>query len=141
MDTEDIVQHTLVRTLQHLKSFDPRGTGAFQAYLRQAVLNRIRDEVRRIGRKPPTEDTLSEIIDPGPSPIEIAIGREEFDRYESALGELRDSDREAIIARLEFGLSYREAADYLGNPSPDAAKIAVRRAVVRLAEKMSESME
>jgi hypothetical protein len=33
-------------------NFEPRGVGALQAYLRQAVLNRIRDELRRKGRKP-----------------------------------------------------------------------------------------
>src|SRR4051812_35099459 len=44
-DTEDLVQETLVQTLKHIGSFQPRHEGALQAYLRQALVNRVRDEV------------------------------------------------------------------------------------------------
>ena len=51
-DTDDLVQETLVQTLGRLDAFEPRHEGALQAYLRQAVVNRVRDEVRRVGRRP-----------------------------------------------------------------------------------------
>ena len=70
------------------------------------------------------------------SPLEAAIGREEVARYEAALARLRPEDREAIVARIEMGYDYVELAEALGKPSPDAARKAVQRAVVRLAEEL-----
>ena len=52
VDTQDIVQATLTQVVQHIDAFDPRHEGAFQAYVRQALLNRIRDEIRRAHRAP-----------------------------------------------------------------------------------------
>ena len=46
-DTPDLVQETLLQTFRNIDGFEHRGEGAFQAYLRQAVMNRIRDELRR----------------------------------------------------------------------------------------------
>src|SRR5688572_17977758 len=46
-DTQDLVQETLFHTFQRISAFEPRGEGALYAYLRQAVLNRIREELRR----------------------------------------------------------------------------------------------
>ncbi|MEA2602844.1 MAG: hypothetical protein QOF89_3836 [Acidobacteriota bacterium] len=74
----------------------------------------------------------------GPSPIEEAIGRESLKRYEAALLRLKDEDREAILARLEMGLSYQQMAQVLGKPSPDAARVATSRALLRLAREMAD---
>jgi DNA-directed RNA polymerase specialized sigma24 family protein len=70
------------------------------------------------------------------SPLDQAIGSEAVDRYEAALARLRPEDREAIVARVEMDCSYGEVAQALGKPSPDAARMAVSRALVRLAEEM-----
>ena len=45
-DTEDLVQETLLSTFKRIEVFEPRRVGALQAYLRQALLNRIREELR-----------------------------------------------------------------------------------------------
>ena len=45
-------------------------------------------------------------------------------------------DREAIIGRVELGLSYQELAEALGKPSAEAARKAAERALLRLAEEM-----
>ncbi len=45
-DTQDVVQEAVLQTFKHLETFDARGEGALQAYLRQAVMNRIRDHIR-----------------------------------------------------------------------------------------------
>jgi RNA polymerase sigma factor (sigma-70 family) len=137
-DTEDLVQETLVQTLRHIDDFEPRHEGALQAYLRQALINRVRDEVRRVGRypKPAELDDHEEHADPAASPLEEAIGREALDRYESALQRLRPEEREVIIARVEMQQSYAQIAAAHGKASPDAARMAVTRALVRLAEEM-----
>jgi DNA-directed RNA polymerase specialized sigma24 family protein len=73
------------------------------------------------------------------SPLEEAIGDEALAQYERALANLRPEEREAIIARIELGQTYEEIATILGKPSSEAARVAVRRAVVRLARKMGSA--
>jgi RNA polymerase sigma-70 factor (ECF subfamily) len=137
-DTEDLVQETMAQTLRHVDDFEPRHEGALRAYLRQAVLNRIRDEVRRVSRisTVPGLGEAAEVIDPAASPLDEAIGREAVARYEEALQRLRAEDREIIIARLEMQQSYAEIAAMCGKRSADAARMAVGRALVRLIGEM-----
>jgi DNA-directed RNA polymerase specialized sigma24 family protein len=68
LDTQDLVQDTIVRTLQHLSTFEDRGTGALAAYLRQAIINRIRDETRRAARRGARMALETGVADGGPSP-------------------------------------------------------------------------
>ena len=140
-DTDDLVQDTLVQTFKKIDGFEPRRVGALQAYLRQAVLNRIRDELRRKRRRPEMTGLDGLELDRAASPVEEAIGREAVDRYENALTRLRPEEREAIIARVEMGYTYEELAEALGKPSPDAARKAAERALVRLAEEMKRGHE
>lgn len=135
-DTEDLVQETLFQTFKRIGDFEPRRVGALQAYLRQAVLNRIREEFRRKGRRPDATDLDDIPVDSDQSPLEQAIGREAVDRYEQALARLKPEEREAIIARVEMGYTYEELAEALGKPTPDAARKTAQRALVRLAEEM-----
>ena len=135
-DTQDLVQETLLQALKRIEAFEPRHEGALQAYLRQALMNRIRDELRRAGRRGEHTAVDSQIADVRPSPVEQAIGREQVERYERALSRLSDEDREAIVARMELDCSYDQLAEVLGKPTPDAARMAARRALVRLAKEM-----
>ncbi len=135
-DTQDLVQETLLQTFRKLEGFEFRGEGALQAYLRQALMNRIRDELRRFDRRGPREMLDSAEPDAAPSPLEQAIGRQRTERYERALSRLRPEDREALIARLELGCSYEEMASALGKPTADAARKAAQRALVRLVAEM-----
>jgi RNA polymerase sigma-70 factor (ECF subfamily) len=137
-DTEDLVQEALVQTFKRMGEFDPRGGGALQAYVRQAILNRIRDELRRAGRRPAPIGFDGSEVDGGLSPLEHAIGREAVDRYERSLARLKPRDREAVIARIEMGFDYDELADLLGTPTADAARKTAERALVRLAAEMKD---
>jgi RNA polymerase sigma-70 factor (ECF subfamily) len=135
-DTDDLVQDTLLRTFRKMEDFEPRHVGALQAYLRQAVLNRLRDELRRKGRAPSMVDLDDVRLEAAGSPLEEAIGREAVERYEAALARLKPEERELIIARVEMDYSYEELAEAFGKPTPDAARKAAQRALVRLAEEM-----
>ena len=140
-DTEDLIQETILGVLPHIEGFQPRREGALRAYMRQALLNRIRREVRRTQRWPQRVDVGLdnegiELLDPGPSPLEEAIGKEAIQRYEAGLLRLRAEDREAIIAHLELRCSFGQLAEVLDKPSADAARMAVSRALVRLAREM-----
>lgn len=135
-DTDDIVQEAVLRTFARLDDFEPRREGSLQAYLRQAILNRIRDELRRAASRTPSIELDPHSPDPGASPFEHAVGTEMAERYEAALTSLSEGDREAIVARVELGGTYEEVAAALGKPTADAARMAVGRALLRLAEAM-----
>jgi RNA polymerase sigma-70 factor (ECF subfamily) len=135
-DTDDLVQETLLRTFTKIERFDNRGVGALQAYLRQAVLNRVRDELRRKGRAPVRLDLEGVPLEAAGSPLEEAIGRETVERYEAALARLKPEERAAIIGRVELDYTYEELAEALAKPSAEAARKAAQRALLRLAEEM-----
>jgi RNA polymerase sigma-70 factor, ECF subfamily len=136
LDTQDLVQDTVVNSLRRLDQFESRHEGALQAYLRQAVLNRIRDEARRFGRRPVQAELSESLRSEAASPLDIAIGREGVEQYEAALQRLRPADREAIIGRLELQHDYQELAIILGKPNANAARVAVTRALARLMEQL-----
>jgi RNA polymerase sigma factor (sigma-70 family) len=131
-DTEDLLQETLTQTLKQLPRIVINEEEALHAYLRQAVLNRIRNELRRASRHPRRAELDPEAAGAAISPLEAAIGAQRLQRYETALASLSVTDREAIIGRLELGLSFQQLADAMRKPSADAARIAVTRALVRL---------
>ena len=136
-DTDDLVQDALLQTFRRIGDFEPRHVGALQAYLRQAVINRLRDELRRKGRRPDETD-LDEmtLAASGGTPLETAIGREAVELYERALGQLEPEEREVIVARIEMDYTYEELAEVIGKPTAEAARKAAQRALVKLAEAM-----
>jgi RNA polymerase sigma factor (sigma-70 family) len=136
-DTDDLVQDTLLRTFKRIEIFEPRRVGALQAYLRNAVLNRLRDELRRKERAPESTSLDSLEIEAAGSPLEAAIGREKVEEYEEALARLKPVEREAIIGRVELGYSYEELALMLEKPTAEAARKTAQRALVRLAEEIT----
>ncbi len=69
--------------------------------------------------------------------MEQAVGQELLERYDAALERLNDRDREAIVARVEMGLSWSEVADAIGKNSAESAQMTVSRALVRMAREMS----
>ena len=138
-ETQDLVQEALFQTFKRIERFEPRGEGALHAYLRQAILNRIREELRRAKRRPARSELDSAAEDDARSPLAAAIGQEAIDRYERALAQLRPDDRELVVARIELGYTNREIAELLDKPTPNAARMATERAVVRLAKEMGKT--
>jgi RNA polymerase sigma-70 factor (ECF subfamily) len=132
LDTGDLVQEAALHVLGNLDTFEPRHVGAMQAYLRQSVINRIRDEVRRIGRQPPPLELPDDHPSDRTSPLEFAIKAEAYDRYRDALGRLSAKDRELVVGRIEVQWSLAEIAHRFGLRTVDAARMAVNRAVKRL---------
>ena len=136
LDTGDLVQEAALHALRRLDAFEPRHVGAMQAYLRMSVINRIRDEVRRIGRQPAAVALPEEHPSDVTSPLEVAIQTESYDRYREALTNLKPRDREMVVARVEMQWSLAEITQRLQMPSVDAARMAVTRALKRLAATM-----
>lgn len=134
-DTEDVVQDAFLGTLRGLKRFQHRTVGGLQAYLRRAVVNRIRDLIRGSKRRGPEASVDAEPRDWMPSPLEAAIMREQLDRFLEALRRLRPADRQVIVWRIELGYSAEEIATRLGK-SKAAAGMTVTRAMSRLAKEL-----
>ena len=139
VDTQDLVQETMLHTFTRVEGFEPRGEGALQAYLRQAVMNRIRNEFRRAKRKPAPDALDSAMPSDQTTPFEAAARQQQRDRYDAALATLSAQERDLIVARIELGLTYEEMAETLGKPSWNAARMATARALLRLAEALKRA--
>ncbi len=136
LETGDLVQTSLLKMLRLLAGFEPRHADAFSAYLHTAVLNQIRDELRRLQTRPELVALGDHHADPSPSPLEAAAGEELLERYLIARQRLRQRDRSLLTMRIEMDLEYPEIATALGRPGADAVRMATRRAVIRLAREM-----
>jgi RNA polymerase sigma-70 factor (ECF subfamily) len=136
LDTEDLVQESAMHVLRRLDVFEPRHVGAMQAYLRQSVINRIRDEVRRIGRQQPPVELPDDVPGDHTSPLELAIQSEAYERYRHALTTLSPRERELIVARVEIQWSLAEIAQRFSMRTVDGARMAVSRAVKRLKQSL-----
>lgn len=132
LDTEDIVQDTLMQSVRRLAEFTPQHEHAFSAYVCQALRNRLRDAVRRAAVRPAGQPLSPDAAATDPTPLERAVGGQALRRYEAALQTLRDSDRELVVARVELGLDYAEIAALTGKASLAATRVAVSRALLRL---------
>ena len=51
-DTVDLVQDTMLETFKRIDTFEPRGDGALQAYLRAALVNRVHSRAAAAGYSP-----------------------------------------------------------------------------------------
>ena len=69
---------------------------------------------------------------------EKIIHDEAWDRYRSALKRLPRRDQRLIVGRLEMGYSFQQIAAIDGKGGPDAARMALKRALVRLAAEMGD---
>ena len=141
VDTSDLVQDTLLQTFKRIAKFEPQRDGALRAYLRLAVDNRIRDEMRRVARRPRVDpsETIDLLVDGGPTPLEQFITDETWARYLQGLQRLTARERRLIVGRAEMGYSYKQLALIDGRTSPDAARMALRRALLRLSAEMPDS--
>jgi RNA polymerase sigma factor (sigma-70 family) len=133
VDTADLAQITLIRVLDQIDSFQPRHEGAFLCYLRQALVSAIRDEIRRSKRRGGGVSDDIDDLEWRPLVAE-SVGLETLVEYEQALAKLSADDREAVLLRFEFGLSFQEIAEATERASADAARMAVKRALAALAE-------
>jgi RNA polymerase sigma-70 factor, ECF subfamily len=141
LDSGDLVQEAIISALPRLKTLEIRTERALWVYLKQVVRYRIIDLNKRAHRRPIRREFPEDTPVNGPSPLESAISAEAMSRYRRALETLPREQFRAVVLRVEMGLGYKEIADELGKPSPDAARMTVARAVARLAGKMTDALK
>ena len=135
-DTPDLVQDVLLQTFKRLEHFQPQSEVALQAYLRQAVMNRVRDELRRHRRRPGTVELDSR---------DTSTKRRRRSKQPSDKRRWSDMTKRCCACRNRSGRDrgadragntlYEESAELLGKPTPNRPQ---SRAAgpVRLAEEM-----
>lgn len=133
-DTNDLVQITLFSALKKLDQFKSQHEGALLAYLRMSLLNAIRGEIRRVGRAGIVESMPEDGEVQGADSMVPRLDSDQWLDYEKALAKLSEPKREAVLLRIEFGMSYAEIASALDRPSEAAASMMVTRALVELAQ-------
>jgi RNA polymerase sigma factor (sigma-70 family) len=139
-DTQEIVQETVVRSLPRLHSFKPHHEGALLQYMKQILVNRIRDMSRRSGRTSPIEDENRIPGRPEISPVERMVGEETLERFEKALQTLNEAQRTAVSLHVEMGYSLDELATAL-NRNSEAARKVLFRGLRNVAALMKETEE
>lgn len=137
LDTQDLVAEALEKGMTRLLDLDLGRQGALMSYLRQILKNLIVDKIRAADRAPTSTLLDNQHVDDTQSPLERALDREKVELYEEALERLKPRDAELIILRVEQQAPYDEIAVYMGLPTANAARTAVRRALFRLAHVMS----
>lgn len=151
LDSGDIVQEVFISALRGFDRFDMRDEAALIHWLSVLAENRIRDAADHFGAEkrgdgkvvplsqPGASGTIH--VDPvltGPGPAEHAARGEQLARLEAALDALPEDLREIILLRDYAGMDWKAIAEKVGRPSPDAARMAHGKALLRLAELMGE---
>ena len=136
LDTGDVVQEVLSRAIRSFATFEAHHEGSFPAFLRTILTNRLHDLERVDQRRPPPralETGVDDPVSPAPSPLDLAEGSEQRQRFDAAMQCLKPHDQELIFMRMELGYTYDEMASMLGRSNANAIRIATRRAMLRLA--------
>ncbi len=135
-DTADVVHDALTRVLGRVDQLDVRGKGALAAYLRRSIQNRILDEMRYVGLRPPADLEHVQLEDPAPSVIDTIASEQDQRRYKAALTRLSSLDRDLIVGAVELGYNHEQLALATGKPTPGSARVALTRAIERLVVEM-----
>ena len=141
IDTSDLVQDALHRTFERLDGFEPKHAYALRIYLRRAVENQIRDELRRAVRRRASiaPDEVVRFSDDAAPQHRQLVDDETWSRYLNGLTRLTARERRLIVGHGELDYSYRQLALIENMPSPDAARMALRRAMIRLSSLVRDS--
>jgi RNA polymerase sigma-70 factor (ECF subfamily) len=147
LESMDLVQDVLISALRDLRDFTYKDEGDFLRWLSTIAENRLRDNLEKLHadkrdiRKEVRVDNHSPSSGNGfvriPAPIDsttpsvIMSRKEELDKLEKAIDELKPEYREVIILKRIEGLSYKEIGERLGR-SPDAIGMLLSRAMVAL---------
>jgi RNA polymerase sigma-70 factor (ECF subfamily) len=149
-DASDIVQQTLLEA--HAKADQFQGDdSALAAWLRQALVNNLRDvwrglrrRKRDIGREQSLEEAVEQsslrlagmLATPDSSPSQRAVRDEELLRLADALTQLPEAQREAIVLHHLQGYTLVETASHLDRTDAAVAGL-LHRGLKKLRELMT----
>lgn len=139
-DVEDIAQQVFVRVWKSAKRYEPRAK--FTTWLLKITRNLVFNELRRRKRhattplQPEAEGEELPLPDRRTSTPDASLLEVELQRsIESAIGELPESQRMAVVLRRYDELSYDQIAEVLGQSVP-AVKSLLFRARTELRQRL-----
>jgi len=143
LESRDILQAAMLKSVEHLREFKGGGTRSFLAWLARIAEHEIRDcadhqhrQKRDAAREAPLDDQA-----PVPAITRSALSRvildEEARRLEEALESLPPEHRDVILMRKFEELSFAEIGRRMGR-SDDACRMLLVRAMTALTMKLSE---
>ena len=121
-EVEDVTQEAFIKAYRALGKF--RGDSAFYTWLYRIAANAAKNHLVAKGRRPGADATIEDaegydeggLLSESASPEALAMGKELAEVVESALNELPDELKAALMLREFDGLSYDDIADVLGCP-------------------------
>jgi RNA polymerase sigma-70 factor (ECF subfamily) len=147
LDSMDLVQDVLLSALGGIGDFTYKNEGDFLRWLSRIAQNALRDNLDKLHaakrdiRKEVRLDNYRPTTGVGfvgtpwaiaaTTPSVIMSKKEDLDKLEKAIDELKPEYREVIILTKIDGLSYREIGSRLGK-SPDAVRMLVPSAMAEL---------
>jgi RNA polymerase sigma-70 factor (ECF subfamily) len=143
LESRDILQATLLKSVEHLEDFQGRHTGSLLAWLAKIAEHEIRDRAdhqqrqRRDAAREVRLETDAALPAVARSALSQTILTEEAERLEAALESLTPSHREVILLRKFEELPFGEIAQRLGK-SEDACRMLLARAMTALTLKLAE---
>jgi RNA polymerase sigma-70 factor (ECF subfamily) len=149
LESVDIVQDALMCALRDLEDFTYKNEGDFLRWLGKIAENRIRDNLdklhadkRDIRKETPLNECAStfrddraRVLEPArnTTPSVILSRKEELDKLEKAIDQLKPEYRKVIVLAKIDGLSYNQIGERLGK-SADAVGHLLLRAMVVLTD-------
>lgn len=133
LETLDLVQETMVSALNSKEKIRADSAGAFFCYLRAIFINQLKQELRK-------NQGFQLALTTRFTQFEKLSYEEDYHgliAYDQAIDRLSQAEKEAVIMRVEFGLSHQEIADLTGRDSPDAARMFIKRALKKLGQLMT----
>jgi RNA polymerase sigma-70 factor (ECF subfamily) len=144
LESQDILQATLLKAFERLDQFEGSGSGSLMAWLAAIARNEIRDQAdfhqrkrRDLGMQDSMDGLPAELAAEIRSAVSLLHLREQEARLESALEALEPDHREVIVLRKLEELSFAEIGERMGR-SADACRMLLARAMAALARATEE---
>jgi RNA polymerase sigma-70 factor (ECF subfamily) len=151
LDADDILQVTYLEAFQRIESFDPKGPGAFLAWITRIADNNLLDAIRELERakRPPARKRVhsnndssvalyDRLLQTTTTPSRKAVAAEIHDALTGAISQLPEDYAEVIRLYELQGLPVAEVATILGR-SEGAVFMLRARALDRLREVLGQS--
>jgi RNA polymerase sigma-70 factor (ECF subfamily) len=110
---EDAAQDTFVKAYVHLDAYNPEYR--FSTWISRIAQNTCTDMFRK-SREYAGLEEAEEMADPGPSPEEALLEREQAKSLSAAVSSLEEMYREPLMMYHASGMQYDEIAERLGIP-------------------------